>query len=183
MIQLTITNRDQSFVMKQFWGALSGIIFSANCFLFSCNSDPGLPGSGIYSQPPPISSNATLKGRELVFDKNWTYWKDATGGQDELYVVVNPSDSFAILLMISYQTEISIQLEQPAIWMVLPQWQHGTGNGILFTNPNPMSSSNGYVWYFGDRPYETRNYFLIEGAYPVNDQLANKPVKVKVKFL
>ena len=167
--------------MKRFLGILACGMFNAMFLFISCNKNQDISSSTISPPPPPIPSNDTLKGREFIFEKNWIYWKGASG-YEEMFAIVNPSDSFSISSMTGYKTEIVIQIDTLSAWIVIPNWQWCIGTGIPVSDPR-KHSDNGYVWYFGRCPYQTSHDFWIEGLEPINSQVANKQVRIKVKFL
>ena len=133
-----------------------------------------------FTTTPPISNSPqlpfllfdSLKGREFIFSATWLYWRDANDTTaEEIYVDICQSDSFPVLSMVNYQTEVSVLLDGSA------QWTNVTKGYSYQGGPWNPGNSGGFVWNV-----LTRSCFLIDN-YPLNYQLPGTPVKVKVKFL
>jgi len=140
----------------------------------SCKKDVAPSAVVAPAQPPspPLVGNS-LTGKEFIFDTRWSFWTDAMG--DEIYVSINPSNSFAIDSLSGLNKEISIKIDTASNWIIVPFWD-------WYPCCKAAPTFNNYNWSFPHYPYDQNSYFLIEN-YPLNYQLTGRPVKVKVKFL
>jgi len=156
-----------------------GIIFCASCSKGGHNNLNQPVQPPVIPPPPPQpilvpGVDTTLKGQQFIFPSSFLYWQDG-GVFDEIYVSINPSDSFSIASLSYLQTEVSIQIDTSSNWISLPFYN-------WYNNYSPFSSSTGLYWTFPIWPYQTNSYFLIESA-PLNFQLVGKSLKVRIKFI
>lgn len=142
----------------------------------SCKKDVEPSVSTAIAPPQPASPpliDSSLTGKEFIFDTTWSFWTDAMG--DEIYVSINPSNSFSITSLAGFNKEISIKNDTSSNWTIVPFWD-------WYPSCNAAPTVNDYCWSFPHYPYNENCYFLIDN-YPLNYQLKGQPVKVKVKFL
>jgi len=110
----------------------------------------------------------TLVGKEFVFNQTWLRFGSSI--DEEIYVAITDS----VLLYTNQRLmEVSIQLDGTTNWVSVPMcnWYYG----------QTVSNQAFYYDYFC--PFCDMSGVLIEKNYPLDDNLVNKPVKVKVKFL
>lgn len=131
---------------------------------------------GLFSKDTlQLTVNNTLSGSEFIFQSlTWQLFSDGFAIDEEIYISIDPSNSFSIATMATLPVEVSIQFDTSSVWMNIPQWNWYPNGSI--------PSNNGYIWYFPTYPYSATPYFLIDN-YPFNYQLVGRNVKVKVKFL
>ena len=144
---------------------------------FSCKKDfersvPGVTTPPTQPASPPIG-DSSLTGKEFIFDTTWSFWTDAMG--DEIYILINPSNSFSIASLARSINEISIKIDTSSNWTIVPFWD-------WYPCCKAAPTGNDYFWSFPQYPYNENCYFLIDN-YPLNYQLTGRPVEVKAKFL
>ena len=90
----------------------------------------------VSAGPPsgPVMGNS-LGGREFFFDTTWSFWTDAIG--DEIYISIDPSNSFSNASLASSYEEISIKVD--TFWIIVPQW-------YWYPCCTPAPTVNGYCW-------------------------------------